>query len=152
MLPLRKLMLSIILVVPLLAAAQGLIWQKSVHGFDYYRGQLSVHGQYLRRFDDEILGNDICFVVDQPQAQLLPRNDGNMRLEWFCFSNQDTAQQLFNLSNTPPRQACGYQGTATVTIAQYIAYIEESEGHDMARLLSAQNIGQPQLLHCDNNP
>ena len=151
MLPLHKLLFNTLLALPLLAAAEGLIWQKSVHGFDYYSGQIAVHGQYILRFDDHILGNDICFVVDQPKAQLLPRNDGTMLLEWFCFSNQATARQIFK-PGKPPRDACGYQGSATVVIARYTAYIEESEGHDMARLLSAQNIGQPQLLHCDNNP
>ena len=44
MLPLHKLLFNTLLALPLLAAAEGLIWQKSVHGFDYYRGQLSVHG------------------------------------------------------------------------------------------------------------
>ena len=143
-----KLLLTAVLAVPLLAPAQGLQLQKSADGFDHYNGQITVRGQYTRSFDDEILGDAVCFNVDDADAALIPRRGGDARSAWFCFRNQDTAVNTFKLGNKPPRGYCGHQGRATVTVNQYAVYTEESEGTDVAKLVSASAVGKAQPVRC----
>jgi hypothetical protein len=143
-----KLLLTAVLAVPLLAPAQGLQLQKSADGFDHYNGQITVRGQYTRSLDDEILGDAVCFNVDDADAALIPRRGGDARSAWFCFRNQDTAVNTFKLGNKPPRGYCGHQGRATVTVNQYAVYTEESEGTDVAKLVSASAVGKAQPVRC----
>ena len=144
----NKILFTAVLALPLLASAQGLKLQKSADDADYYDGQITVRGQYTRSFDDEVLGNAICFNVDDADAALIPRRGGDARSAWFCFSNQDTAVNTFNLGNKPPRGYCGHQGRATVTVNQYVVYTGESEGTDVAKLVSARGISKAQPVRC----
>ena len=144
----NKILFTAVLALPLLASAQGLKLQKSADDADYYNGQITVRGQYTRSFDDEVLGNAICFNVDDADAALIPRRGGDARSAWFCFSNQDTAVNTFKLGNKPPRGYCGHQGRATVTVNQYVVYTGESEGTDVAKLVSARGISKAQPVRC----
>ena len=144
----NKILFTAVLALPLLASAQGLKLQKSADDADYYDGQITVRGQYTRSLDDEILGDAVCFNVDDADAALIPRRGGDARSAWFCFRNQDTAVNTFKLGNKPPRGYCGHQGRATVTVNQYAVYTEESEGTDVAKLVSASAVGKAQPVRC----
>ncbi|MFD1244630.1 hypothetical protein [Paralysiella testudinis] len=144
----NKILFTAILALPLLASAQGLKLQKSADDADYYDGQITVRGQYTRNLNDEILGDAVCFNVDDADAALIPRRGGDARSAWFCFSNQDTAVNTFKLGNKPPRGYCGHQGRATVTVNQYVVYAGESEGTDVAKLVSARGISKAQPVRC----
>ena len=137
---------------PLTAAAEGLKFKRhdGLNGMDDYTGQITVSGKYSRHFDDEVMGDSVCFDVNGPTAKLIPRKKGDERNTWFCFRNQQTAVNTFKIAKKPGNRHCGYEGTATVTIKQYSVYTEISDGADLAQLISAKNISAPKNTQCYN--
>ena len=134
-------LLAAALSLPMLAGAEGLQFKRSNdNGYDDYTGQITVSGKYSRHFDDEVMGDSVCFDVNGPTAKLIPRKKGDERGPWFCFRNQATALKTFKIPKKPAKGYCEYRGKATVTVNQYSVYREESEGSDMAQLLGTQNI------------
>ena len=134
-------LLAAALSLPMLAGAEGLQFKRSNdNGYDDYSGQITVSGKYSRHFDDEVMGDSVCFDVNGPTAKLIPRKKGDERSPWFCFRNQATALKTFKIPKKPAKGYCEYRGKATVTVNQYSVYREASEGSDMAQLLGTKNI------------
>ena len=134
-------LLAATLSLPMLAGAEGLQFKRSNdNGYDDYSGQITVSGKYSRHFDDEVMGDSVCFDVNGPTAKLIPRKKGDERSPWFCFRNQATALKTFKIPKKPAKGYCEYRGKAMVTVNQYSVYREASEGSDMAQLLGTQNI------------
>ena len=129
-------------ITPLTAAAEGLKFKRhdEPNGMDDYTGQITVSGEYNYSFDDEAMGPMVCFTADKASTKLIPRKKGDERGPWFCFRNQSVALKTFKIPKKPAKGYCEYRGKATVTVNQYSVYREESEGSDMAQLVSTKNI------------
>lgn len=148
---LGKWLSATLLAVPLLVTAEGLKFQgadKTDSGYENYTGQITVTGKYYRDFDNEVMGDGVCFMVNKASAKLIPRRNGDQRAPWFCFSNQQTAINTFKIAKKPAKGYCRYAGQATVTVNRYATYVEESEGSDLAQLLSASKVSPAQATKC----
>ncbi|MGK5024461.1 hypothetical protein [Janthinobacterium sp. RB2R34] len=108
-------------------------------------------GQYSQRTDEmslQIIGEQVCFIPDKAQWGRLPRLAAATHDAWFCFSNGAEARKLLRV---PARQQdnCGWQARARIIIDTYQPYLEEGDGHDMARLASVDKVAQPNAIACE---
>jgi hypothetical protein len=113
-----------------------------------YAGTVVLSGTYERRLDPttrELLGEQVCFVPDAASKGLVPREEGDMRLPWFCFSNRDRAALLLSL---PTKGGCGHFGTATVVVSHYVADRAEATVFDTAQLDRVLTASRPEPLAC----
>lgn len=139
-------LLGSILALPLFAHADALKLQKSTQEFDQYRGQITVNGEYSYYFDDEVAGDVICFHPSAPSDQLIPRKPDDRRSRWFCFRDTQQAAQALKLNKRPKEGYIGYTGHAIVTVGEYAVYKGESDGTDLAKLVSVQKADTPKLV------
>jgi hypothetical protein len=113
-----------------------------------YTGAVVLSGTYERRLDPStraIQGEQVCFVPDADSKGLVPREEGDTRAPWFCFSNRDRAVLLFSL---PQEGACGHSGTATVVVSHYVVDRAESAVFDTAQLERVLTASRPEPLAC----
>lgn len=105
-------------------------------------------GTYERRLDPttrEIRGEQVCFFPDADSKGLVPREEGDGRRPWFCFSNRDHAALLLSL---PTEGGCGHSGTATVAISHYVVDSAEGCVFDTAKLDRVLTASRPKPLSC----
>jgi hypothetical protein len=113
-----------------------------------YAGSVVLSGTYERRLDSttrELLGVQVCFVPDAESKGLVPREQGDARLPWFCFSDPQRAALLLAL---PAEGGCGHFGTATVAVSHYVADRAESTVFDTAQLERVLTASRPEPLSC----
>lgn len=132
--------------------AQSLEFRRTAGDYDEYRGTVTVSGYYSRIIDDEIIGNQLCFVPTEDSAALIPRKEDDTRMAWFCFADRDAAARALQVTAPPPAGFCGYTGMATLTITGYRVYLPASEGFDLADLVSIERADPPTPSRCDADP
>lgn len=112
--------------------------------------ELELQGTYERRTDvysRRVLGDAVCFVVDERFAKKLPRPADDERRAWFCFSNTAHALKAFGLGSV--RKGCGLRGPATIAISAYAVAKDEPEAVDKARLERVISRGVPKPIPCN---
>lgn len=93
-----------------------------------FSGQATVSGTYTHeKKDEEMLGCQIRFEVDEESARSLPKEKRDTRVTWFVFTDHDEAEKLLG----PP----GTTGRATVVIDRYGINLTYSCEYNIARLL-----------------
>lgn len=105
-------------------------------------------GTYERRLDSttrELRGEQVCFFPDAASKGLVPREEGDERMPWFCFSNRDRAVLLLSL---PTERGCGHFGTATVAVSHYVVDRAEACVFDTAKLDRVLTASRPEPLSC----
>jgi hypothetical protein len=115
-----------------------LVKKKSKGSLVYYAGQVTVSGTIERRTDDdstEMIGDQICLFPERASAKAIPREAGDSRDPWFCFSNRISAMKKLQVPSKKPKGACGYRLEATVQVTDYVADRTESTVFDTARLV-----------------
>lgn len=113
---------------------------------------LALSGRFEYRNDPtslEMLGGLVCFYPSAESAQLLPRPQTDMRLAWFCFTNDMESKKLLDIPREAKEGGCGYTGEATVQVTKYTLHAGEGDGFDTATLQAASNIPQPRTLPCE---
>ena len=113
-----------------------------------YAGTVVLSGTYERRLDTlsrEVLGEHVCFFPNADSKGLVPREEGDRRAPWFCFSNRDRAAVLFSL---PTQGGCGHKGTATVAVSHYVVDRTEGDVVDTVKLDRVLTASQPEPLSC----
>jgi hypothetical protein len=135
-----------LLSLPLLANADGLKLKSSQGEFDQYTGQITVSGEYSYYFEDEVLGDVVCFHPTAPSDKLIPRTANDQRSRWFCFNQTNQAINAFKINKKSKQGYEGYTGHATVTVGDYAVYKGESDGFDTAKLISVKKAEAPKLL------
>ena len=129
-------------------AVMALLVACAAHSAAPRAGSIVLSGTYTRRLDAttrELHGEQVCFFPDADSKGLVPREAGDMRLPWFCFSNRDPAARLLSL---PTEGGCGHSGTATVAISEYRVDRTESAVFDTARLDRVLTASRPEPLPC----
>ena len=117
-----------------------------------YKGQVQLIGRYVQAQGDasENGSNRICFYPNNTDHMQVPREHGDQRLQWFCFSNADKARQLLKLPTTIAQSSCSYQGTATVTVGEYGVYLPENDqGNDIAKLIAVKRHTPAKAVGCE---
>ncbi len=142
----KKILLAAILSFPLIAHAEGLKLKNSTVEFDQYTGQITVSGEYSYYFEDEVLGDVVCFHPYAPSDKLIPRTSNDQRSRWFCFTQSSQAINVFKINKKSKQGYEGYTGHATVTVGDYAVYRGESEGFDTAKLISVKKAEAPKLM------
>ncbi|WP_151810356.1 hypothetical protein [Acinetobacter bereziniae] len=142
----KKILLAAILSFPLITYAEGLKLKNSTGEFDQYTGQITVSGEYSYYFEDEVLGDVVCFHPYAPTDKLIPRKANDQRSRWFCFDQTSQAIKLFKINKKSKQGYEGYSGHATVTVGDYAVYRGESEGFDTAKLISVKKAEAPKLV------
>jgi len=112
----------------------------------YYDGKIIISGNYQELSPSAISGETLCFYADNATAYLIPRdpnlyglNNGDKRNPWFCFSNQNSAKNMFGISdknifsNIATATSC-IKGKATIEVSNYVVDERESEAYDTAKL------------------
>ncbi len=107
------------------------------NGADYdayicFEGEATVTGTFKHMKDDEFLGDEISFKVDEASQGILPKLRHDERYVWFTFSNREAAAEAFG----PP----GSEGTATVTIKDYCINYAHTEIWNTAELTKAETV------------
>jgi hypothetical protein len=108
-------------------------------------------GKYEYRTDPqsrELLGDSVCFFPSSASASRVPRERGDRRDVWFCFSNRSAAQRQLHIPGKPARGSCGYHGTAVIEVSGYKVYRGEGDGHDTATLRKVHKAQKPIALPC----
>lgn len=112
--------------------------------FVYYDGSITVSGKYQELYPDTLLGGQLCFYPDDETGYLIPRDpnlwgegNGDTRIPWFCFNEQENAKELFGINDdtifSDKTIEC-IQGKATITISNYRVDKMESSVFDTANL------------------
>lgn len=112
--------------------------------------ELELQGTYERRTDAysrQVLGDAVCFVVDERSEKRLPRPADDERRPWFCFTNAAQAMKAFALP--AGRKGCGLRGTATITVSAYAVARADGEAVDRARLERVVSKGAPRPIPCN---
>jgi hypothetical protein len=107
-------------------------------------------GQYSLRTDEtslQLIGEHVCFAPDKAQWGRLPRPAATHDA-WFCFANDAEARKLLRVPVRQPDN-CGWQARARIIIDTYQPYLQEGDGHDMARLASVDKVAQPNAIACE---
>ncbi len=113
--------------------------------FVYYSGKITVSGRYQEYYPETLLGNELCFYPDEETKHLIPRDpnlwgegQGDTRLPWFCFENQEQAKEMFDINEeeifSDETIKC-IQGEAEIEISDYVVDTMESSVFDTARLI-----------------
>lgn len=93
-----------------------------------FSGQATVSGTYTHeKEDEEMLGCQIRFEVDEESSASLPKEKIDTRVLWFVFKNHDEAEELLG----PP----GSSGKATVVIDEYGINFVPSCEYNTAKLV-----------------
>lgn len=103
---------------------------------------MTVPGQFSHRTTDEdmeFLGDIVCFYpTDKNFGPILKlrheRDKNDNRLAWFCFKNTQKAKADFGIPSAKPKNACGYEGKATVLISGYELAAPDTGSTDTATL------------------
>jgi hypothetical protein len=109
-------------------------------------------GKFVLRTDElsrDIIGNQVCFYPTAETAHRAPRDKNDMRTVWFCFSNTETAMNIFSIPSIRQNSRCGFEGTADVSVSQYVVYRDESSGNDRAKLVGAKAISTSTNIPCE---
>lgn len=113
-------------------------------------GEITLEGTYERRTDAysrQVLGDAVCFFPSERFERLVPRQAGDERRVWFCFSNRADAAKALAI---PPRaRACGARGTATIAISGYAVSKGGGESVDTARLERVLEKSAPRPIPCN---
>lgn len=112
---------------------------------------LRLDGRFEYRTDEEsrdVLGDQVCFFPDRLTARLLPREESDARLSWFCFSNTVDAKRILNIPSSKPARGCGYAGKAVVTVTEYKVYRGEGDGNDVALLKRLVAASKSEVIKC----
>ena len=103
------------------------------YGRIYFSGEAEITGSYDYYGEDQaFFGGLVCMrELNEQSLAKLPKNIGDARNIWFCFSNQDLAKTELG--------PIGSSGLATVTIDNYVVDNRESEVWNVARLINVMN-------------
>ena len=112
--------------------------------FVYYDGSITVSGKYQELYPETLLGGELCFYADDETGYLIPRDpnlwgegNGDTRIPWFCFNDQDNVKELFGIDDnaifSDETIEC-IQGKATIVISNYKVDKMESSVFDSANL------------------
>jgi hypothetical protein len=133
-----------------IGASTSLVLDKKVGHLHFYKGTAELEGVAERRTGTETLkteGDNLCFAVTGSSRRHIPR-EGDDRLPWFCFSDQESALQALSLLLAPASGTCGYRILATVVVGSYVVNRLESEVSDTAVLLAVKRRGTPSAVPC----
>ncbi|MEQ1106089.1 hypothetical protein [Acinetobacter ursingii] len=150
----KKLILVALMTLPMLVQAQTFNYQKDISGFKHYKGQATLTDTYSYILDPEYvqyMGYLVCFEPNKASAGFVPHLNGDQRDTWFCFDDTKQAQKVFKLPDTIKKGYCKYEGKATITIKDYNLFVEETEGTDLTKLISAKNITPAKAVKCEAN-
>jgi hypothetical protein len=92
-----------------------------------FAGTATLSGSYRPHFDYPEV-RELCFYPDPPSAERLPRFPNDERISWFCFTNQEDAQNA--LGGLPAA------GQATIVIDRFDYLYEHTDTFNTARLES----------------
>ncbi|MFO7929282.1 MAG: hypothetical protein R6U35_06425 [Candidatus Humimicrobiaceae bacterium] len=92
-----------------------------------FSGKAVIEGRYVNNTDDEFLGNEVSFIVDDEFTHMLPRLKHDKRYTWFVFSNSQKANKSF-----APE---GSSGRARIAIDNYIINYAPTEVWNLAKLV-----------------
>ena len=117
----------------------------------FYEGEGLVSGTYQFLHNTGILQDQLCFFVDEDTDYVIPREGDDKRPAWFCFTNQEFAQEKFDISlkDINVRGKCGIEGLAIVEISDYIKNTMQSEVADEAELDQVMFAGIPEYVECE---
>jgi hypothetical protein len=101
--------------------------------YTYYTGQVTVRGRFHQELENEFI-DSLCFTADQRSAKKIPREPGDERAPWFCFSNQRKAMTALGVPVRAGKGLCGFDGKATLVISNYRLDRRETETADGALL------------------
>lgn len=133
------------------ASAERLVKESQKGSLVYYKGTITVTGEFSRHTDPDslsIMGDVLCFTAKGASAKLIPRdNDG--RSPWFCFSNKKEAMKMLNVPSQISQKSCGYKGKAELTVTRYVADRAETETNDIAQLVRVISSTKPKPIQCN---
>lgn len=117
---------------------------------------MTVPGQFSHRATDEdmeFLGDIVCFYpTDKNFGPILKlrheRDKNDNRLAWFCFKNTQKAKADFGIPSAKPKNACGYEGKATVLISDYQLAAPDTGSSDTATLKKIISKGPLSKIPC----
>lgn len=99
----------------------------------------------------EIKGNQICFFPDANSVSRIPRRNASSAEFWFCFDNGRAAAHMLGITMGQNRSNCGYQGTATIEVTNYIPFYGESDADNDAATLRLVIVRTPaRPIACQN--
>ena len=124
-------------------AEQNLIKISENDTFVYYKGAITIKGEYSEYKPDTIFGGMLCFYANKETAYLIPRdpnlygkNNGDTRAPRFCFDNQQEAKKMFGINDANIFKGtveC-LKGTAEIEVSNYTVNKKESAVRDSAKL------------------
>ena len=118
---------------------------------------ISVSGDF-RYQPSSMEGEQVCLYPNAQGQQAILRSikmtaDNYGHDVWFCFNDTEAAASLLGLSLKLPPSACGIEGEATVTVADYLPNLEEGDNNDLATLVSVeQRNGVKAITECEVDP
>lgn len=99
----------------------------------YYAGAIVVSGRFSQELENEF-NPGLCFYPQGKSAKLIPRQRGDERIPWFCFSNQPRAFLLLKVPKKLKRGVCEIEGNATIVVSNYVVDTTPSEVSDLAQI------------------
>jgi len=141
------LLLLIMISIPSWSADQGLGFKQQKGSLVYYSGKIILEGKFtysMSAEDREMIGDQVCFYPSKKDGKLIPRENGDQRMPWFCFKNTRQAKDLLGISGLLKDPAfCKVSGTATVEIENYVVDKAETDTNDSADLAKVINKSDP---------
>jgi hypothetical protein len=113
----------------------------------YYFGRVVLEGEFsysMSAEDREMIGDKVCFYPSKRDGKLIPRENGDHRMPWFCFKNTKQAKDLLGISELLKNPTlCKVSGKATVEIENYVVDKAETNTSDSADLVKVINRSDP---------
>lgn len=95
-----------------------------------------------------MLGDRVCFYPSGESTKLIPREQSDQRMAWFCFSDSKAAQRLLNIPTPSPKGGCGSAAMAKVVVTDYVVDLRETAAFDVARLVRVVSSQPPGKVAC----
>lgn len=105
----------------------------------YYSGSATLQGEFwypISNSEREVIGDQLCFDVPDPQSKLIPREADDQRSTWFCFKDTQQAIKQLGLTELAKQKVCELRGTATVEVTNYVVDKEQTDTNDRAELVA----------------
>lgn len=110
---------------------------------------VELSGRYEYRTDAEslsVIGDAVCFFPDTGSVESVPRPPLTNRTPWFCFRATRQARSALGIPEAP--SPCGYAGAGKVIVSNYVPYLGEGDGHDVADLVRVITSELPKKIRC----
>lgn len=94
-------------------SAVGLKKAKQEGFLAYYSGSVTLAGEFwypIAAGEREVVGDQLCFNMDEKDAQLIPREPDDTRSPWFCFKKTPQAVKRLGLTELARLNVCELRG------------------------------------------